>query len=231
MPDGLSLRRDDPRDRRSRAAGDLSALFPHSRLVRRCADLRQWIARQASTPDAKGFVRIERQWSKGDIVKLVFPMSVQLCAGYETEYPSMYRKYFNFKPDEVFKKRRFLMKAFPTDRCCLRCRLPTRIPIPAWPMRGGSMHWTWTFIAVAGEAEVERGPMPPKWDWPLDAPLAIKLPAKTFDWKPSDIQPLPAEPVEGTVAETHSFGALRLHQVPDIHVPRDEESMGEAIRQ
>jgi hypothetical protein len=55
---------------------------------------------------------------------------------------------------------------------------------------------------AAAETTVERNPMPSHWDWPLDAPLTIKLPAKSFDWKPTDIQPLPPSPVEGTAAET-----------------------------
>jgi uncharacterized protein len=36
----------------------------------------------------------------------------------------------------------------------------------------------------------------------LNAPLVIELPAASFDWKPSDIQALPAEAVEGTASET-----------------------------
>ncbi len=47
-----------------------------------------------------------------------------------------------------------------------------------------------------------RQPMPAKWDWPLDAPLAITVPARTFDWRPSDSQALPAQPVDGITAES-----------------------------
>ena len=46
-------------------------------------------------------------------------------------------------------------------------------------------------------------PMPAKWDWPLDAPLAIKAACQDLRLAAvTDIQALPAEPVEGTVAET-----------------------------
>jgi len=36
-----------------------------------------------------------------------------------------------------------------------------------------------------GDIEVSTAPMPEKWDWPLDAPLKLKVPARKFGWKPS----------------------------------------------
>ncbi|MCC6125969.1 MAG: glycoside hydrolase family 127 protein [Pirellulales bacterium] len=155
-----------------------------------------------ATPDAKGFVRIERLWSKGDLVELFFPMSVQIAQGYETEYPKYYRGYFNFKPDEVFEKRRF---PYASVTCGpLLFALPIADEDPN--TRVAEARWQFALDVEAergaAEAEVERGPMPSKWDWPLAAPVAIKLPARVFDWKPSDVQALPAEPVEGAAAET-----------------------------
>ena len=44
--------------------------------------------------------------------------------------------------------------------------------------------------------------MPEKWDWPLDAPLALRCSARAFDWKPTDTQALPAAPVTGEATET-----------------------------
>ena len=48
----------------------------------------------------------------------------------------------------------------------------------------------------------ERKPMPAHWDWPLDAPVALTVPAQAFDWQPTDAQALPDKPVTGTAAET-----------------------------
>jgi hypothetical protein len=48
---------------------------------------------------------------------------------------------------------------------------------------------------------VERKPMPAHWDWSLDAPVVLKLPARAFDWKPTDAQALPDQPVTGTASE------------------------------
>jgi len=49
---------------------------------------------------------------------------------------------------------------------------------------------------------VERKAMPAHWDWPLDAPLALRASARAFDWKPSDAHALPDGPVTGTASET-----------------------------
>ena len=44
--------------------------------------------------------------------------------------------------------------------------------------------------------------MPGHWDWPLDAPVALKTPALGFDWQPTDAQALPARPVSGGASAT-----------------------------
>ena len=49
---------------------------------------------------------------------------------------------------------------------------------------------------------IERKPMPAHWDWPLDAPVSVKVPVRAFDWKPSEIAALPDQPVAGAAAET-----------------------------
>ena len=185
---------------------------------------------QDATPDAKGFVRIERQWSKGDTVELVFPMTVRCARGYETEYPSMYRQYFDYKPDEVFKKRRFPYESVSYGPLLFALPIADKDP----NTRVADAKWQYALDVdadrVAAEAKVERRPMPAKWDWPLNAPLAITVPAKTFDWKPSDTQALPAKPVEGNCGGDDSFGSLRLHEVPHFHVPRDRKGMGDTSR-
>ena len=159
-------------------------------------------ASQAATPDAKGFFRIERPWSKRDSVTLVLPMTVQCAQGYETEYPVTNREYFSYKPDAVFKQRRFPYESVSYGPLLFALPIADKDP----NTRVKDARWQFALDVdinrVAAEAKIERQPMPAKWDWPLDAPIAITLPAKTFDWKPSDAQALPAAPVEGIAAET-----------------------------
>jgi uncharacterized protein len=157
---------------------------------------------QEAKPDAKGFVRIDRQWSKGDVVTLVFPMDVRCVRGYETEYPSMYRSYFDYKPDEVFKKRRFPYESISYGPLLFALPIADKDP----NTRVAEAKWQYALdvdaARVGVEAKVERRQMPAKWDWPIDAPLTITVPAKAFDWRPSDVQALPAEPVDEGTAET-----------------------------
>ena len=44
--------------------------------------------------------------------------------------------------------------------------------------------------------------MPSHWDWPLAAPLVLRVAAQAFDWKPTETQALPKQPVSGKQAET-----------------------------
>lgn len=43
--------------------------------------------------------------------------------------------------------------------------------------------------------------MPHHWDWPLEAPLVLKVPVQAFDWNPTDTHALPDRPVTGTASE------------------------------
>jgi hypothetical protein len=149
------------------------------------------------TPDAKGFVRVKRTWSRGDTVKLIFPMSVKLSYGHETEYPLSNREYFSFKPDEVFQKRRFPFESVSYGPLLFALPIPdidanTRVAEARWqfaldtnPNRNGA------------DIRVKHLAMPAKWDWPLNAPVALYAPARAFDWRPTNDQALPATCVEG----------------------------------
>jgi len=153
-------------------------------------------------PDGHGFVCIKREWAKGDTVTLTFPMSVRLERGFETEYPASTRKYFDFKSDVFFQRRRLPYESVHYGPLLMALAIPDKdvnTPLPG-------ARWQYALANDASlkgaDIKIERKPMPPKWDWPLDAPLAITLPARTFDWKPSDAQALPAEPVDGITAES-----------------------------
>jgi uncharacterized protein len=159
-------------------------------------------AAQAVTPDAKGFVCLARQWNKGDTVELTFPMAVQCVQGYETEYPKTYRSYFDYKPDEVFRKRRLPYASVSYGPLLFALPIADKDP----NTHVANAKWQYALDLdpkqVATAAQVTRQPMPAKWDWPLNAPLTISVPAKTFNWKPTDAQALPSEAVEGATAET-----------------------------
>ena len=155
-----------------------------------------------ATPDDKGFVRIARTWTKGDVVELKFPMEPRVVRGFETEFPAANRKYFDFEPAAVFQPRRLPYASVLYGP--LLFSLPIPDVDPNTPVKDAK--WQYALDTDAGRRDagitVERKPMPAHWDWPLDAPLVLTAPARAFDWKPTDAQALPDKPVTGTASET-----------------------------
>ena len=155
-----------------------------------------------NVPDDHGFVRVERTWAPGDTVTLRFPMSVQIVRGFETEYPMANRKYFGFKPDSVFAKRRLPYESITFGP--LLFALPIPDLDPNRPVPGAR----WQFALdnnpdkEGQDIRVERKPMPAHWDWPLAAPLVLKVRARDFDWTPTEAQALPNAPMAGKKAQT-----------------------------
>ena len=60
----------------------------------------------SSNDGVKGFVKVARRWSKGDVVELKFAMAPRVERGYETEFPAANRQYYGPEPDAVFQPRR-----------------------------------------------------------------------------------------------------------------------------
>jgi hypothetical protein len=166
-----------------------------------------------SRPDGKGFVKIARTWSAGDLVELKLPMAPRILRGFETEFPAADRGYFAFEPPAVFKPRRLPYASVLYGPLLFSLAIPDIDPnTPAKDVR-------WQFAldvlrcqeaagekqsgeAAACDLAVQRKAMPAHWDWPLDAPLWLTAPARAFDWKPSDAQALPDRPVTGQTRET-----------------------------
>jgi hypothetical protein len=153
-------------------------------------------------PDKSGFVRLSRQWTKGDTVTLVLPMSVRVVHGFETEYPWSVRKYFSYKPDALFRTRRLPYESVYYGP--LLFALPIADQDPNTPAPDARWQYALANAADRGGADVEvqRQAMPAHWNWPLDAPLALRVAARHFDWTPSNEQALPAAPVAGEPTDT-----------------------------
>jgi hypothetical protein len=167
-------------------------------------------------PDKQGFVRIQREWKPGDIVKLKFPMSVHVTRGYETEYPNpaVNKNYFGYEPALVFQARRL-----PYESICYGPLL-FALPLPDVDPNTLSPDARWQFALDNNPAKkgrdiaVGHNPMPSKWNWPLAAPLTLKVPAKEFAWNPTEAQALPGGPVEGYNGETINlvpYGCTKFH--------------------
>lgn len=151
--------------------------------------------------DERGFARILRRWRPGDTVDLTLPMQPRVSRGFETEFPSENRGYFSFEPAQVFEHRR--LPYVSVSYGPLLFSLPIGEVDDNTPAPGAT--WQYALDTEAGREEmgirVVRRPMPAHWDWSLDAPVELEVPARAFDWKPTDAQALPEQPVAATGKE------------------------------
>ncbi|MBI2928471.1 MAG: glycoside hydrolase family 127 protein [Verrucomicrobia bacterium] len=144
--------------------------------------------------DANGFAKLTRTWRKGDVVTLRFPMPVRVLRGRENPYPQ----------SDYFKRAGSKQTRVNSPFASVYCGpLLFALAIPDLDANTVAAGARWQYAldfdgrrADAGIKVVRRG-QPEKWRWQLDAPVALTVPARAFDWQPTDEQPLPAAPVEG----------------------------------
>ena len=154
------------------------------------------------TADTSGFACLSRSWSKGDVVTLSLPMRPEVVCGYETEFPASVRQYFSYEPAAMFESRRLPYASVTYGPLLFSLAIPDKDPdTPAADAR-----WQYALNVDRGrrgaDIKVQSKPMPAHWDWPLDAPLSLEVPAQAFDWKPTNAQALPSGLVEGNQTET-----------------------------
>ena len=153
-------------------------------------------------PDKKGLRKSCGPGRKGDVVDLRFPMPPQVVRGYETEFPASVKDYFSFEPAAVFAKRRLPYASVIAGPLLFALAIPDKDPNT--PVADARWQFALDNAAEQSGADIklERKAMPLKWDWPLDAPVALRVPARAFDWKPTDAQALPDGPVAAQEPET-----------------------------
>jgi hypothetical protein len=170
------------------------------------------VATEAAAGKA-GFACIRRTWSRGDTVTLRLPMAVRIACGHENEYPASLRSYFRIEPDSMFQKRRLPYASVSLGP--LLFALPIADKDANTPMPGAKWQYALDIApSQAGQLAPQRKPMPTHWDWPLDAPVALAVPARAFDWQPSNAQALPPGPVTGARSETIRlvpYGCAKFH--------------------
>lgn len=156
--------------------------------------------------DENGFVKLDRTWKAGDRIAIRFPMSPRLICGQETSYPD--QEYFRQEPVPKFHQPRSRQLAQVRDinnpfasvmYGPLLFALPIADETPNRVVPGAL--WNYALDVDPGRVgsgiEVVRTPMPEHWDWSLSSPLRLRAEAVQFDWKPTELQPLPPAPVSG----------------------------------
>jgi hypothetical protein len=165
------------------------------------------------TRDSKGFVKIARTWTKKEVVELRFPMNPRVICGYETEVPSANRRYFGYRGQEYFQPRRLPYGSILLGP--LLFSLPVADVDPNTPVANAK--WQYAFDTDPTRCDagitVEHKSMPTHWDWPLNAPVVLKVPVQSFNWQPTDVQALPASPVIGiatTIVPLVPYGCTKF---------------------
>lgn len=140
----------------------------------------------ASAPDDKGFVRVDRTWKTGDQILLTLPATI------------VARKRLTF--GNGLEGRKFNAAAPWGDQnttsnlpfCEIsRASLTFALPMEADP----SGEFGYAVDCNASTMKFQASPLPTNkpWDWPLEAPLTITTKARPFAWR--DAWRLPDKPI------------------------------------
>lgn len=142
-----------------------------------------------AAPDLRGFVRVERKWQAGDAVRLHLPMQVRVQTGRDRNTADAPYAAVSYGP---------LLFALP-----IADAKDANTPDPA-----GRWRYAWDSQDVEAadntSLAVQRTAMPPRWDWPLAAPLQLRARAAAIEWELDPKAPhLPSGPIAVTTsAET-----------------------------
>jgi len=150
---------------------------------------------------ASGFAKIDRKWEKGDIVDLKFPMSIEVVTGKETPFPHPNDDSYFLKGSSsgrpLAKETNVNSPYRTVSYGPLLFALPVKDITPN--QQDPDAKWNYALVSEdAGTITLSRSEMPQKWSWQIDeSPLRLTVKAKTFNWQPSAILPLPKEEVTG----------------------------------
>ncbi|MFA6563765.1 MAG: beta-L-arabinofuranosidase domain-containing protein [Verrucomicrobiia bacterium] len=153
-----------------------------------------------------GFLRVDREWRKGDQVRLLFPMTAKVEKRRDTSLELA--KSPTHRPVQVgIPEPDGPGKPYATvSYGPLLCALPipdtkdANTPDP-------NARWRFALDVEDLEPAIERTPMPARWDWPLAAPVSLSVRAVPIDWAPTAGNPLLPE---AAVAERGPAERIRL---------------------
>ena len=144
-----------------------------------------------------GFVVLERSWRKGDRIELRLPMHPSVIEGRENDYPDDLPYFSKNRPLATVRGIHNPWAGVLYGP--LLFALPVRDVTADQPAPGVDWNYALDVAPEDAEAKIEvlRSPMREPWNWPLEGPLVLRVPARQFDWDPTNLQPLPAQPVQG----------------------------------
>jgi hypothetical protein len=150
----------------------------------------------AAEPNRKGFVRVSRTWKTGDTIRLQLPMTPRVHQGRDAASGPPYNPNQGTVPVTIPEENStqglpYASVAYGPLLFALPIADTTdpNTPDPA-------ARWQFALDVQNPGLAVERGAMPARWDWPLEAPLRLRANAVEAAWNPDPKAPrLPALPV------------------------------------
>lgn len=147
-------------------------------------------------PDRRGFVRLDRTWKAGDRIQLRLPMTPRVHRGRDAASGPPYDPNHGTEPVTIPAPDSTQGDPYATVSFGpLLFALP--IPDTADPNTPDpAARWQFALDVQDPEITVERGTMPARWDWPLEAPLKLRVNAIETAWNPDPKAPrLPGQAV------------------------------------
>ncbi len=170
-----------------------------------------------------GFMQINRKWISGDCVVLRFPMAPRLERGIDRNLPLTKERTKTVVWSEYADAD---LKTTPYT-CVSLGPLLFALPIPEkdenTPMENAEWQFALNDKLTSEVLKVVRTSFPTKWNWPVDSPLKIMIPAIQAKWKYDPLAPvLPCskEIHPGTVREIslvpYGCAKLRISMFPVV---------------
>lgn len=184
--------------------------------------------------NTKGFARIDREWEAGDTIQLHFPMTAEVARGRDAASGPPYDGAHRVTPVSI-----------PTPDSTRGVPYasvsygPLLFALPIADTADANTpdpraRWKFALDAQNPGVIVERGSMPAQWDWPLAAPLRLRVNAVEIPWNPDPKDPrLPPWPVgrvnrsETVTLVPYGCTKFRISMLPVTAAP---EVKPEAIR-
>lgn len=173
-------------------------IFPlHLRIPSWCENPIITINNNIVKPDinGKGFAVIQRIWESGDKIKLLFQMNVKVIQGRETKYADI--KYFKKTKGarRIAKSNKEVNNPYSSVMYG-----PLLFALPIHDNGANSTASLVPFnyaLNISSEkpneiVKIKKHGINRPWHWQLEnAPIKITVPAKQFNWRPTELQPLP----------------------------------------
>ena len=182
-------------------------------------------------PNTRGFVRVSRSWQLGDTVRLHFPMIPVVRTGRDESSGTHLEVAHRATPVTIRENNN--MRGVPYASISYGPLL-FALPIPDTTDANTpdpAAQWKYALDVQDPGLTVERYAMPSRWDWPLAAPLKLRVNAIPIEWQPDPkaplLPPLPAEKAKGQESVTlvpYGCTKFRISMFPVTAVPEVEVS-------